>query len=53
MPNAGYPEVRGIIAGQLRADTGLPFTADDVLMTVGSSAACNVILKSILDPATK
>ena len=50
MPNAGFPQVREIIAAQLRADTGLAFTADDVLMTVGSSAACNVILKSILDP---
>ena len=50
MPNAGFPEVREVIAAQLRAGTGLPFTADDVLMTVGSSGACNVILKSILDP---
>jgi aspartate aminotransferase len=50
MPNAGFPAVRDVIAGQLRRDTGLDFTADDVLMTVGSSGACNVILKSILDP---
>jgi aspartate aminotransferase len=50
MPNAGFPAVREILAAQLCADTGLPFTADDVLMTVGSSGACNVILKSILDP---
>jgi aspartate aminotransferase len=50
MPNAGFPEVREVIAAQLRTGTGLPFTADDVLMTVGSSGACNVILKSILDP---
>jgi aspartate aminotransferase len=50
MPNAGFPEVREVIARQLRDDTGLPFTADDILMTVGSSGACNVILKSILDP---
>jgi aspartate aminotransferase len=28
----------------------LDFTAEDVFMTVGSAGACNVILKSILDP---
>jgi aspartate aminotransferase len=28
----------------------LDFTAEDVFMTVGSAGACNVILKSLLDP---
>ncbi len=50
MPNPGFPEVRELVASKLRRDTGLDFSADDVLMTVGSSGACNVILKSILDP---
>ncbi|HWB96419.1 MAG TPA: aminotransferase class I/II-fold pyridoxal phosphate-dependent enzyme [Bryobacteraceae bacterium] len=50
MPNAGFPEVREVIAGQLTATTGLPFTTDDIFMTVGSSGACNVILKALLDP---
>jgi len=50
MPNAGYPEVREVIATKLRRETGLDFTAEDVFMTVGSAGACNVILKSILDP---
>lgn len=50
MQNAGFPEVREAIAATLRRDTGLEFTAADVFMTVGSAGACNVILKSILDP---
>jgi aspartate aminotransferase len=50
MPNAGYPEVREVIAAKLRRETGLDFTAEDIFMTVGSAGACNVILKSILDP---
>jgi aspartate aminotransferase len=50
MPNAGFPEVRRVIAERLRRKTGLEFTADHVLMTVGSSGAINAVLKSILDP---
>jgi aspartate aminotransferase len=50
MPNPGYTEVREAVAGKLRRETGLNFTAEDVFMTVGSAGACNVILKSILDP---
>jgi aspartate aminotransferase len=50
MPNPGYAEVREAVAGKLRRETGLDFTAEDVFMTVGSAGACNVILKSILDP---
>jgi aspartate aminotransferase len=50
MPNPGYKEVREAVAGKLLRETGLGFTAEDVFMTVGSAGACNVILKSILDP---
>jgi len=50
MPNPGYPEIRETVAAKLRKETGLNFTAEDVFMTVGSAGACNVILKSILDP---
>jgi aspartate aminotransferase len=50
MPNPGYPAVRERIAGKLRRETGLAFSAEDIFMTVGSAGACNVILKSILDP---
>jgi aspartate aminotransferase len=50
MPNPGYPQVREAVAAKLSKETGLAFTAEDVFMTVGSAGACNVILKSILDP---
>jgi aspartate aminotransferase len=50
MPNPGFPQVRAAIAESLARETGLAFTADHVCMTVGAAAACNVILKAILDP---
>ena len=50
MPNAGFQVAREAVARKLSRETGLDFVVDDILMTVGSSGACNVILKSILDP---
>jgi aspartate aminotransferase len=50
MPNPGYSEVRETVARKLQRETGLAFAADDVFMTIGAAGACNVILKSILDP---
>ncbi len=50
MPNAGFPAVRAVIAEQLSWATGLSYTADHILMTVGSAGAINVVLKSLLDP---
>jgi len=50
MPNPGYAQVREAVAQKLQRETGLAFSAEDVFMTVGSAGACNVILKSILDP---
>ena len=50
MPNPGYPHVREYIAGQLQKETSLPFTLNDMIMTVGAGGALNVILKALLDP---
>jgi len=50
MPNAGYPSVRRAVAGRLRRETGVEFTEDLVLMTVGCAGAMNTALKAILDP---
>jgi aspartate aminotransferase len=50
MPNAGFPAVRQVMARRLAESTGLGFTEDDVLMTVGAAGAINTLLKSILDP---
>ena len=49
MPNNGLPETRAAVAAELSDETGLPFTADDVMMTVGAAGALNVILRSLLD----
>jgi len=50
MPNAGYPETRQAVADGLSAETGLTFTASDIVMTCGAAAALNVVLKTILNP---
>jgi aspartate aminotransferase len=50
MPNAGFPPVRDLVARKLAEATSLPYTANHILMTVGSSGAINTFLKSILDP---
>ena len=50
MPNAGHPEVREAVAKRLAAATGLPYTANHVLMTVGAGAALNTVLKALLNP---
>ena len=50
MPNAGFAPVREVIARQLSQQTGLAYTADHILMTVGAAGAINVVLKSLLDP---
>ncbi len=50
MPNAGFPETRAAIARNLTERTGLPFTADDILMTTGAAGAINTVLKAVLDP---
>jgi len=50
MPNPGFPEVRAAIADRLRRDVGIDFQASNICMTTGAAAACNVVLKAILDP---
>jgi aspartate aminotransferase len=50
MPNAGHPRVREAVAQRLRAATGLAYTANHVLMTVGAGGALNTVLKAVLNP---
>ena len=50
MPNLGFSDVRAAIAKSLACETSVPFAAENICMTVGAAGACNVILKSILDP---
>jgi len=50
MPNPGYAEVRSAVARKLNRETGLAYSGDDIIMTVGAAGALNVILKALLDP---
>ncbi len=50
MSNAGYPEVRAAVARDLSGMTGLPFTADTVVMTVGAAGALAVALRALVSP---
>ena len=50
MSNAGYPETRAAVARHLAGQTGLPVTADHVVMTCGAGGALNIILKALLNP---
>jgi aspartate aminotransferase len=50
MPNAGHPKVREAVARRVSASTGLPYTSNHIVMTVGAGAALNTVLKALLDP---
>ncbi len=50
MSNSGYEEVREEIAAFCREHSGLDFTKDHIVMTVGAAGGINVVLKSLLDP---
>jgi aspartate aminotransferase len=50
MTNSGYEDVREEIASFFRERSGLDFTKNNIIMTVGSAGGINVILKALLDP---
>ena len=50
MPNAGIKETRMAVAARLARETGLSFTADEIIMASGAGGALNVIFKTILNP---
>lgn len=50
MPNAGYKDTREAVANYLTKQGEQAFSPDDIVMTVGSGGALNIILKTILDP---
>ena len=49
MENAGYVETRAAVAEQLSLESGISFTANDIIMTCGAAGALNVVLKAILN----
>ncbi len=50
MSNAGFPEVRAAVARDLSGMTGLPFSEEGVVMTVGAAGALAVALRALLSP---
>lgn len=50
MNNAGYQEVRSLIAQDLGRAAGMDLDAAAVCMTTGAAGAMNVALKALLDP---
>ena len=50
MPNTGYARTREVVAGRLSAETGIRFSAGNVIMTCGCAGAMNAALKAILNP---
>ena len=49
MENAGYAETRKAVAEQLSLDSGISFSADNIIMTCGAAGAINVVLKTLLN----
>lgn len=50
MSNAGYEDVRAIIANSLNNRFNTKFNENNIIMTVGAAGGLNVILKTILNP---
>jgi aspartate aminotransferase len=50
MLNSGYEDVRAKIAAYHEEHSGLLFTKDHIIMTVGAAGAINVVMKALLDP---
>lgn len=48
MVNAGYPETRAEVAKYLAAETGLSFTANEIVMSVGAGGGLSITLKALL-----
>lgn len=50
MSNAGYEDVRDILAKSLNRQHQMQYTRSHIIMTVGAAGALNVALKTILEP---
>ena len=50
IPNAGLPEVREFIAGEMAEATGMAYDAGQVVVTCGAAGGINIVLKALLNP---
>jgi aspartate aminotransferase len=51
MPNAGYPDVRTLIAEYASDIYNVDLQSDDIIMSCGAGGGLNVVLKALIDPA--
>lgn len=50
MNNAGFDEVRGVIANRIEKESGVILNSSNIVMTCGAAGGLNVVLKTILNP---
>lgn len=50
MPNAGNPQVRHALAGQVSLEQGAALEAQDVILTCGAAGGINVFFRAVLEP---
>jgi aspartate aminotransferase len=50
MTNVGFLETRTAVADRHALESGLPYTPDHIVMTVGAAGALNVVMKALLNP---
>ena len=50
IPNAGLPEVRAYIAGELAEATGMAYGAGQIVITCGAAGGMNIAFKALLNP---
>jgi len=50
MENAGYYDTRAAVAEHLFKNTGIKFSANDIVMTCGAAGAINIAFKTVLNP---
>ncbi len=50
MPNSGFPDTRRAIADSLKAECGVPFNENHIVMVCGAAGGLNITLKTLLDP---
>ncbi|MFP4391401.1 MAG: pyridoxal phosphate-dependent aminotransferase [Desulfohalobiaceae bacterium] len=50
MPNAGYDDVRELLAAELQKEQGVQVRARDLVLTCGAAGALNTLFRAVLEP---
>ncbi len=49
-PSSGIPELKSAIQDKLKRENNLEHDTDDITVTVGGKMACNLLIKTLIDP---